>query len=63
MAVNDVVNLQRLREILRERRRKLAATMVAGKKEPTKFAAFIELQDACDAVECALEDESRDKLG
>jgi hypothetical protein len=56
MAADDVANLRRLREILRNRRRKLVAAMVAGKKEPTKFAPLVELQEACDAVEWALED-------
>jgi hypothetical protein len=58
MAVDEVANLRRLREILRARRRKLVATMVGGKKEPTKFAPLVELQEACDAVEWALEDEA-----
>jgi hypothetical protein len=58
MAVDDVANLRRLREILRGRRRKLVAAMVGGKKEPTKFAPLVELQEACDAVEWALEDEA-----
>lgn len=57
MAANDVANLRTLREILRERRRKLVATMVTGKK-PTKLVPLIELQEACDAVEWALEDEA-----
>jgi methyl coenzyme M reductase gamma subunit len=57
MSVDDVANLRRLREILRDQRRKLVATMVSGKKEPTKFAPLIELQEACDAVEWAIEDE------
>jgi hypothetical protein len=58
MVVDDVANLRRLREILRDRRRKVVAAMVGGKKEPTKFAALVELQEACDAVEWALEDEA-----
>jgi hypothetical protein len=58
MAVDDVANLRRLREILRARRRKLVATMVGGKKEPNKFGPLVELQEACDAVEWALEDEA-----
>jgi hypothetical protein len=57
MAVDDVANLRRLREILRDRRRKLVAKMVGSKKEPKSFAPFVELQEACDAVEWALEDE------
>ena len=58
MAVDDVANLRKLREILRVRRRKLVATMVGGKKEPNKFGPLVELQQACDAVEWALEDEA-----
>jgi hypothetical protein len=58
MAVADVANLRRLREILRDRRRKLVAKMVGGKKEPTNFAPLVELQEACDAVQWALEDEA-----
>jgi hypothetical protein len=58
MAVDDVANLLRLREILRDRRRKLVATMVGGKKQSMKFAPFVELQEACDAVEWAIEDEA-----
>ena len=44
--------------VLRRQRRKAVATMVSGKKEPTKFAHLVELQQACDAVEWALEDEA-----
>ena len=58
MAADDVANLLRLREILRDRRRKLVATMVDAKKQPMKFAPFVELQEACDAVEWAIEDEA-----
>jgi hypothetical protein len=58
MAVDEVANLRRLRKILRDRRRKLVAKMVSGKKEPTNFAPLVELQEACDAVEWALEDEA-----
>jgi hypothetical protein len=58
MAADDVANLLRLREILRDQRRKLVATMVGGKKRSTPFAPFVELQEACDAVEWALEDEA-----
>jgi len=58
MAVNHLKDLKRLREILRKQRRKLIATMVGAKKEPTKFAPLVELQEACDAVQWALEDEA-----
>jgi hypothetical protein len=58
MAVDDVANLRRLREILRDRRRKLVTKMVGGKKEPKNLAPLVELQEACDAVEWALEDEA-----
>jgi hypothetical protein len=58
MAVDDVENLLRLREILRDGRRKLVAKMVGSKKEPKSFAPLVELQEACDAVEWALEDEA-----
>ena len=58
MVADEVANLRRLREILRDRRRKLVAKMVGGKKEPTNFAPLVELQEACDAVEWALEDEA-----
>jgi hypothetical protein len=58
MAVDDVANLRRLREILRDRRRKLVDKMVGSKKEPKSFALLVELQEACDAVEWALEDEA-----
>ena len=58
MAVDHHKNLRRLREILRKQRRELVATMVGAKKEPTKFAPLVELQEACDAVEWALEDEA-----
>jgi hypothetical protein len=58
MAVEDVANLRRLREILRDRRRKLVAKMLGGKKEPKSFEPLVELQEACDAVEWALEDEA-----
>lgn len=57
MAVDDVENLRRLREILRDRRRKLVTKMVTGKKKPTTFVPLVELQVACDPVEWALEDE------
>jgi hypothetical protein len=58
MAVDHVEDLKRLREILRKKRRKLVATMVGAKKEPTKFTTLVELQEACDAVQWALEDEA-----
>ena len=56
--VEHLNDLKRLREILRKHRRKLVATMVGAKKEPTKFAPLVELQEACDAVQWALEDEA-----
>ena len=55
---DHIKNLKRLREILRKQRRELVATMVGAKKEPTKFAPLVELQEACDAVEWALDDEA-----
>ena len=55
MAVDHLKNLRRLREILRNQRRELVATMAGARKEPTKFAPLVELQEACDAVEWALE--------
>jgi hypothetical protein len=58
MAVDHLKDLRRLREILRKQRRRLVATMVGAKKEPTKFAPLVELQEACDAVEWALDDEA-----
>ena len=58
MAVDHLKDLKRLREILRKQRRKLVATMVGAKREPTKFARLVELQEACDAVQWALEDEA-----
>src|SRR6516165_4512600 len=58
MAVDHLKNLRRLREILRKQRRKLVATMIGAQKEPTKFAPLVELQEACDAVEWALDDEA-----
>jgi hypothetical protein len=58
MAVDHLKNLRRLRELLRKQRRELVAAMVGAKKEPTKFAPLVELQEACDAVEWALEDEA-----
>ena len=56
MTVDHLKDLKRLREILRKQRRKLVATMVGAKREPTKFARLVELQEACD--EWALEDEA-----
>jgi hypothetical protein len=58
MAVDHIENLRALREILRKRRRKLIATMVGAKKETTKIAPLVQLQEACDAVEWALDDEA-----
>jgi hypothetical protein len=58
MAVDHIKNLRALREILRKQRRKLIATMVGAKKETTKIAPLVQLQEACDAVEWALEDEA-----
>jgi hypothetical protein len=58
MAVDHLKDLERLRAILRKQRRKLVATMVSAKKEPTKFTSLVELQEACDAVQWALEDEA-----
>jgi hypothetical protein len=57
MEVDHLKNLIKLREILRRQRRELVAAMVDAKKEPTKFAPLVELQEACDAVEWALDDE------
>jgi hypothetical protein len=42
----------------RNAQRELVAAMVDAKKEPTKFAPLVELQQACDAVEWALDDEA-----
>jgi hypothetical protein len=56
--VDHVNNLKRLRGLLREQRRELVVAMLDAKKEPTKFAPLIELQQACDAVEFALDDEA-----
>ena len=58
MEGDHLKNLKTLREMLRKRRRELVATMVGARKEPTKFAPLVELQEACDAVEWALEDEA-----
>jgi hypothetical protein len=58
MAVDHIKNLRSLRGILRKQRRKLVATMVGAKKEPTKFTPLVQLQEACDAVEWALDDEA-----
>jgi len=58
MAVDHLKNLRRLREILRKQRRELVATMVGSRKGATKLAARVELQEACDAVEWALDDEA-----
>jgi hypothetical protein len=58
MMVDHVDNLKRLQELLRKQRRELVVAMLDAKKEPTKFAPFVELQEACDAVEFALDDEA-----
>ena len=58
MTADHIKNLRRLREILRKQRRELVATMIGAKKEPTKFAPLVELQEACDAVGWALDDEA-----
>jgi hypothetical protein len=58
MAVDYREDLERLRAILRKQRRKLVSTTVGAKKEPTKLALLVELQEACDAVQWALEDEA-----
>jgi hypothetical protein len=58
MMVDHVNNLKRLRELLRKQRRELVMAMLDAKKEPTKFAPLVELQEACDAVEFALDDEA-----
>jgi hypothetical protein len=58
MMVDHVNNLRKLREVLRKQRRELVVAMLDAKKEPTKFAPLVELQEACDAVEFALEDEA-----
>jgi hypothetical protein len=58
MMVDHIDNLKRLRELLRRQRRELVLTMLDAKKEPTKFAPLVELQEACDAVEFALDDEA-----
>jgi hypothetical protein len=58
MEVDHLGNLRKLREILRRQRREVVAAMVGAKKEPTKFAPLVELQQACDAVEWALDDET-----
>lgn len=57
MQVDHLKNLRTLRETLRRQRRELVAAMVSAKKEPTKFGPLVELQQACDAVEWALDDE------
>jgi hypothetical protein len=58
MAIDHITNLTKVREILRKRRRKLIATLATAKREPTKFDRLVELQQVCDAVEWALEDEA-----
>jgi hypothetical protein len=58
MESDHLNNLKELREIVRKQRRELVAAMVDARKEPTKFAPLVELQQACDAVEWALDDEA-----
>jgi hypothetical protein len=58
MEGDHLKNLRKLREILRKQRRELVAAMVDAKKEPKNFAPLVELQQACDAVEWALDDEA-----
>jgi hypothetical protein len=56
--MDHVKNLEKLREIVRKQRRKLVATMVKSKKEPTAFKRLTEIQAACDALDWALDDEA-----
>lgn len=58
MTADHVDNLKRLQELLRKQRRELVVAMLDAKKGPTKFAPLVELQEACDAVEFALDDEA-----
>ena len=58
MEGDHLKNLRKLREMLRKQRRELVAAMVDAKKEPKNFAPLVELQQACDAVEWALDDET-----
>ena len=58
MEGDHLKNLRKLREMLRKQRRELVAAMVDAKKEPKNFAPLVELQQACDAVEWALDDEA-----
>ena len=58
MEGDHLKNLRTLREMLRKQRRELVAAMVDAKKEPKNFAPLVELQQACDAVEWALDDET-----
>ena len=58
MEGDHLKNLRTLREMLRKRRRELVDAMVDAKKEPKNFAPLVELQQACDAVEWALDDET-----
>jgi hypothetical protein len=58
IADDPIRDLRSIREILRKQRRVLVAKMVSAKKEPTKFTPLIQLQQACDAVEWALDDEA-----
>jgi len=58
MEGDHLKNLRTLREMLRKQRRQLVAAMVDANKEPENFAPLVELQQACDAVEWALDDET-----
>jgi hypothetical protein len=58
MEGDHLKNLMTLREMLRKQRRQLVAAMVDAKTEPKYFAPLVELQQACDAVEWALDDET-----
>ena len=58
MEGDHLKNLRKLREMLRKQRREVVAAMVDAKKEPKNFAPLVELQQACDAVEWALDDEA-----
>jgi hypothetical protein len=55
--MDHVKNLKKLRETIRNQRRKTVATIASGKKEPTTYKRLVDLQAAFDAVEWALEDE------
>jgi hypothetical protein len=58
MEGDHLENLRKLREMVRRQRRELVAAMVDAKKEPKNFAPLVELQQACDAVEWAMDDET-----